>query len=533
MGLFDWLFGRPGAKQPPAPAPAPQAAASAAAPGAAKPQTTETKGPKPQPAKAPNLSASDFLPITRIDLKESAEQIERWGPWFGRRDLIPPADNPRTKLIDRGLVTQGLMTPEQLVEIHEVGAAMDRVRPIQFQIQAQIAQSGQAAIEANRQRKAEIKAQKKAASAERKKKRSEAIAQRRATDIFFLGRGVSGRLGERTSDETKLTQLGLPVLATPADLAQALGLPIPKLRWLAFHTEVASRVHYVCFTVPKKSGGTRLLSAPHRTLAAAQQWIFANIVGKLPVEPPAHGFTPGRSILTNAQPHVGKNVVVNLDLEGFFPSITFPRIRSVFFRLGYSPAVATILALLCTECPRKQVTYNGKIYHVALGPRGLPQGACTSPGLSNQATRRLDKRLAGLAKKLGLTYTRYADDITFSGNEELKDKVGYLMARIRHIAEAEGFAINENKSRVLRRNAAQTVTGIVVNDRPGVSRKDLRRLRAILHRARHEGLEAQNRAKRPNFRAWLEGMIAYVSMVRPEVGKRLRDQLAALAPKGA
>src|SRR5262249_53916269 len=147
---------------------------------------------------------------------------------------------------------------------------------------------------------------------------------------------------------------------------------------------------------------------------------------------------------------------------------------------------------------------------------------------SNQVARRLDKRLAGLGKKMGLTYTRYADDLTFSGNDELKGKVGYLMARVRHIAEAEGFAVNEKKSRVLRRNAAQTVTGIVVNDKPGVSRKEIRRLRAILHRARWEGLEAQNRAKRPNFRSWLEGKIAYVSMVRPEVGKRLRDQLATL-----
>jgi retron-type reverse transcriptase len=507
---------------PPAEPASPPAPVSAAAPVTAKPQAEK------KPAKAPNLTASDFLPMEREDLKAAAEKVTRWGPWFGRRDLIPPADDPRTKLIDRGLVTQGLLTPEQLVEIHQIGAEMDRVRPQYLHIQQQIAQSGQAAVEADRQRKAEIRAQKKAEAAERKKKRAEAIAHRKATDILFLGRGVSGRLGERTSDGEKLGKLALPVLATPADVAQALGLSIPKLRWLAFHTEVASRVHYVSFTVPKKSGGTRLLSAPHRTLAAAQQWIFDHIVSKLPVEPAAHGFVAGRSILTNAQPHSGKAVVVNLDLEGFFPSITFPRVRSVFFRLGYSPAVATILALLCTECPRKQVSYDGKSYHVALGPRGLPQGACTSPGLSNQVARRLDKRLAGLARKFNLTYTRYADDITFSGNEELKGRIGYLMARVRHLAQDEGFAVNEKKSRVLRRNTAQKVTGLVVNDRPSVSRKDIRRLRAILHRARLEGLDFQNREKRPHFRAWLEGKIAYVCMVRPEVGQRLREQYKAL-----
>ena len=114
--------------------------------------------------------------------------------------------------------------------------------------------------------------------------------------------------------------------------------------------------------------------------------------------------------------------------------------------------MATILALLCTECPRRLMEYDGVKYFVATGPRGLPQGACTSPGLSNQVARRLDRRLGGLAGKLGLIYTRYADDLTFSGDGELEGRVGYLMARVRHIAGDEGFAVNEAKSRVLRPN---------------------------------------------------------------------------------
>src|SRR4029078_13447271 len=133
-----------------------------------------------------------------------------------------------------------------------------------------------------------------------------------------------------------------------------------------------------------KSGGLRTLSAPHKGLAADQQWVLANILAKLPAEPAGHGFLTGKSILSNARAHVGQAVVVNLDLEDFFPSITFPRVRSVFQRAGYSPAAATVLALLCTESPRRTVEYDGKTYHVAVGPRGLPQGACTSPGLSNQ-----------------------------------------------------------------------------------------------------------------------------------------------------
>src|SRR5262249_50746130 len=150
-----------------------------------------------------------------------------------------------TKLIDRALVTHGLLTPEQLDEIHKVGAEMDRVRPDIIALRHQATKAGQAAVEAERAARAKVRQQKKAEAAERKKRRADEIARRRATDITFLGRGVSGRLGDRRSDPAKLQALGLPLISTPAELAQALGLSIPQLRWLAFHTEVASRVHYV------------------------------------------------------------------------------------------------------------------------------------------------------------------------------------------------------------------------------------------------------------------------------------------------
>jgi retron-type reverse transcriptase len=483
---------------------------------------------RPPPKKLPDLQAGDFLPIARDELKAAGQKMTSWGPWFGRRDLIPPADDERTKLIDRALVTHGLLSPEQLVEIHQVGAEMDRVRPSLARADQEAAAAGEAAVQAARERRAQLKQQRKAEAAERRRQRAAAIPRRHATDITFLGRGVSGPLGERVSDEAKLTTSGMPLLSTPADLARALGLAVPRLRWLAFHTDVASRVHYVSFTIPKKSGGVRTLSAPHRTLAAAQQWIRTEVVRRLPVEAPAHGFLAGRSIVSNAEQHSQRAVVVNMDLEDFFPSITFPRVRSVFQRAGYSPAVATILALLCTECPRKVVEYDGRRYHVAVGPRGLPQGASTSPGLSNQVARRLDRRLRGLAAKLGLTYTRYADDLTFSGGPDFATRVGYVMARVRHIARDEGFIVNEKKSRVMRRNSAQRVTGLVVNDGLGIGRKEVRRLRSILHHARTEGLDHQNRAGRPDFRAWLQGKIAYLSMVRPDVGARFQADFQAL-----
>jgi retron-type reverse transcriptase len=145
--------------------------------------------------------------------------------------------------------------------------------------------------------------------------------------------------------------------------------------------------------------------------------------------------------------------------------------------------------------------------------------------LSNLAARRLDSRLTGIARRLGWTYTRYADDMTFSKVGGVEG-IGYLLARVRHIAQDEGFAVNEAKTRVLKRAARQEVTGVVVNKRPGVPRKLYKRLRAILHRAKHEGLAAQNREKRPNFEAWVEGMIAYVSMVNEKQGRELAAGLA-------
>jgi retron-type reverse transcriptase len=149
--------------------------------------------------------------------------------------------------------------------------------------------------------------------------------------------------------------------------------------------------------------------------------------------------------------------------------------------------------------------------------------------LSNLAARRLDSRLNGIARKLGWQYTRYADDLSFSSSAEgSHERIGYLLARIRHIAQDEGFAVNETKTRVARQSTRQLVTGVVVNQRPGVERKTVRRIRAILHRAKREGLAAQNREKIPHFEAWLSGMIAYIHMVNPKQAAPLRAALDAL-----
>jgi retron-type reverse transcriptase len=532
MSLFDWMMRRNQRSGAEPIVPAAPENPGVSTPGSPPPAPPAAPTPAPEPPSADPYSAADFLPISRAEIVEAGKggALLR-NMWFGRRDLIPPADDPRTKIIDRALVSHGLLTPEELAEIHRVGDEMQRLKPDLNAIQLKAGLAGEAAVRAYREAKEKLKEKKKAEAAARKKHREADVKRRRETDIIFLGRGVSGRLHQRLSDEARLTELGLPVMHAPADVAKALGLSIKQLRWLAFHTEAATRTHYVKFQVPKKSGGTRTLSAPHRTLKNAQRWVYQEIVSRFPLSAAAHGFVPGRGIVTNATPHVGKPVVLNMDLEDFFPSISFYRVRHVFERHGYSGSVATVLALLCTECPRMTVEYAGTKYEVASGPRALPQGAPTSPGLSNQVARMLDKRLLGIAAKLGVTYTRYADDLTYSGGDELASKIGYLMARVRNIARDEGFAVNEKKSRVMRRSAAQTVTGVVVNDKPSVSRDEVRRLRAILHRAKSEGLDAQNREGRPNFRSWLEGKIAFVNMVRPDLGAKLRGAFEAVAGK--
>lgn len=524
LAIRLWQSRKPKSSPPPSPPIAPRPGDRPFTPPPIPPSATPRR-PPPQ-NKTLNLDAGLFTPVSAADAKKQARGI-KWN-WasvnFDRRDHIPAPTEPRTLLIDRAMVAQGLLTPEQLVEIHDAGSKMAELRPDL----AGIANVAEHAVAADQEERRRRKEQKIAESAERKRKHAEAVIKRKATDIVFLGRGVSGGLADRRANVEKLQQLGLPVLATAADLAKALVLEIPRLRWLAYHSEACTLTHYVRFTIPKKSGGTRELAAPHRDMARCQLWIKLNILDRIPLHAAAHGFVAHRGTMSNAVPHVRRDVVVNADLKDFFPTITFPRVKGIFQELGYSPAVATILALLCTECPRQRVTYAGRELHVATGPRALPQGACTSPALSNLAARGLDARLTGLARKLGWDYTRYADDLTFSTTGEPAQKTAWILARLRHIAQEENFTVNEAKTRVQRQNAQQTVTGIVVNKRPNIPRETLRRLRAILHRAKTEGLAAQNRENHPHFDAWVGGMIAYVQMVNPERGRKLKAEFDAL-----
>ncbi|MGL5094899.1 MAG: reverse transcriptase family protein, partial [Planctomycetia bacterium] len=344
--------------------------------------------------------------------------------------------------------------------------------------------------------------------------------------------GLAGGVADPADpgDPEKLTAAGLPVLCDVVQIAAALSISVPRLRWLTYHRRSAALVHYHRFTIPKKTGGVRAISAPKADLARAQRWIFHNILRHVSIREEAHGFAAGRNILTNALPHVGRKTVVNLDLKDFFPSIGFRRVKGLFRSFGYSEQAALIFALLCTEAPRTAAVVDGGKVFVAMGDRVLPQGACTSPAVTNILCRTLDKRLAGLAKAADCSYTRYADDLTFSTSGG--GRVQRLIRAARKIVADEGFVENADKTRVMRNGVRQEVTGIVVNDRPTLPREERRRLRAVLHNAAKHGLESQNKSGRSDFASYLTGKVAYASMVDPSTAERWKDALkSALAAR--
>ena len=308
------------------------------------------------------------------------------------------------------------------------------------------------------------------------------------------------------TDAAQLERYGLPLWQTEEDVAAALSLSVGQFRHLSQHRLRETVPHYVTFAIPKRTGGERLIHAPKRRLKAVLRALDRLLISKLPKSEHAHGFVKRRSIATNAAPHVGKAVVLHFDIKNCFPTIHFGRVRGLLIALGYSYPVAASLAVLMTEAPRQPVDINGTLYQVPTGPRVCVQGAPTSPGLCNAILLRLDHRLAGLARKHGFAYTRYVDDLTFSGND--LGKVAKFLKLVPSIVAAEGFAVNGEKTRILRAGRRQAVTGVIVNKAMGLSRQERRKLRAALHRQK-TARDADGMGERLR----LHGKLAYLFML--------------------
>ncbi len=326
----------------------------------------------------------------------------------------------------------------------------------------------------------------------------------------------------------------LPRLATVGDLADWLRVDVPFLQWMADTGDRNNRSgeprlqHYSRRVVVKRDGAVRLLEAPKQHLKHMQRQIAREILALVPLHPAVHGFCKGRSVVSFAAPHAGKDAVLRLDLQDFFPAISGPRVQALWRTLGYPEHVADLLGALCTATvprgfwrarPEEVGTDEWERARLLYARPHLPQGAPTSPAVANLCAFRLDRRLAALAEASGCTYTRYADDLAFSG----AGAFGRLALRVAAIADEEGFRVQHRKTKVMRQSQRQQLAGITVNVRPSLPRSAVDSLKATLVNCVRHGPASQNREGHANFRAFLAGAVAYVAMVQPARGARLRE----------
>jgi Reverse transcriptase (RNA-dependent DNA polymerase). len=300
---------------------------------------------------------------------------------------------------------------------------------------------------------------------------------------------------------------------------KAKPISITQLNYYAFATYQNDNC-YQSFEIKKKSGGTRTISAPVKGLKAIQRsinYIFEQVYRP---DKSAYGFVKGKSVVDNASVHTGQHYVYNIDLKDFFPSIDQQRI---FARLKGKPfclpaEIATIISNLCCRyMPVERKTADG-IYETVT-KSVLPQGAPTSPILSNIICERLDKRMSDLSRSYNVRYTRYADDMTFSSMYNTFKDNGDFVNSIHSIIEEEHFRLNTGKTRLQSDNRRQEVTGLIVNSKVNVYQTYVKYIRVWLHLSEKIGLEkaqeifAQKIGKR-NIISVLEGKLLYLKMVK-------------------
>jgi hypothetical protein len=342
-------------------------------------------------------------------------------------------------------------------------------------------------------------------------------------------------------------QWNVLALDSAGALADWLWLDSGELEWFADLKGLGRKRcnpllrHYQYRILEKRSGGIRLLEMPKPRLKEIQRQILARILDKVPSHPAAHGFIKGRSIETFVAPHVGQRVILRMDLREFFPSISGARIQTFFRMAGYPETIADLLGGLCTNSTPWDIWSKPGFYIDRLELREardlylrphLPQGAPSSPALANICAYRLDCRLTGLAHSAGATYTRYADDLAFSGDREFEARVERFSTHVAAIALEEGFRVHYRKTRIMRKGVRQHLAGLVANERVNVMRTDFDLLKAILTNCVRRGPESQNREGHPFFRAHLEGRVGFMETINPGKGKRLRAILQQIEWQG-
>ena len=326
----------------------------------------------------------------------------------------------------------------------------------------------------------------------------------------------------------------LPSLTSKLELAEWLGVTSAEVDWLtrSRRDRPVEKEHYRYRWVPRP-GRPRLFEIPRLRLKQAQRKL-TELFAAIPPHAAAHGFVPGRSVASCLEPHVGQEVVLRMDLRHFFPSIRRGRVMAMLRDFGYPQLVAQLIARLVTATVPKPILEEARplcgeqafeVLSHALGQPHLPQGAPTSPVIANLVAWKLDRRLAGLAEKVGAKNTRYADDLIFSGDRLFGRGLAKFRELVLAIAIDEGFFIRHHKTRTMRRGGRQIAAGLVMNQRLNVPREDYDQLRAILHNCAREGLASQNRDEHPDFLAHLKGRVAYVAATNAERGRKLRGLL--------
>lgn len=295
----------------------------------------------------------------------------------------------------------------------------------------------------------------------------------------------------------------VPVIFDKEHLSCLMGM---KLKTLSYYFMNKDKFYKVT-KIPKRNGKYREISMPSYNLKKIQRWILDNILYKVKISDSACGFVRGKSIFNNAVPHIGKDFVVNIDIQDFFPSINLDQIFIMFYKLGYTKELSFIFASL--------LSYKGV----------LPQGSPASPYIANIIVKNIDRRIEGLCNKFEVSYTRYADDITLSGSVEV---IKYIET-VKKIIQEEGFIINENKVKIQHKFYRQEVTGLVVNKTVKVKKEFKRKLRQHIYYCKKYGvyqhLKHNNLESKSFYKEYLYGHAYFIKMVEPDVGNIFIKQL--------
>ncbi|MFZ2300383.1 MAG: reverse transcriptase family protein [Gallionella sp.] len=338
-----------------------------------------------------------------------------------------------------------------------------------------------------------------------------------------------------------IQSFNVPVIFSLSHLANLSNTRYSDLHAFVSRNITHANYPYKSFPISKRTGGKRWISIPVPPLMAVQRWIAQNILNNIQPHKAAFAYVIDRRVKDHAEKHCAAEWVLKVDIKDFFSNISERQIYEVFQKLGYPKLLAFEMGRLCTRATprRKGRKWNNQwsdreivgYYCGAVG--SLPQGAPTSPALSNLVCIEMDKQLEALSIEVGATYSRYADDLCFSFSNSTRVEVFEVKKRISKILWENGFQENSKKTSIIPPGARKIVTGLLVNgERPSVPREIRDKIRAHLYYSKKLGIpkHCMNRGFRSiiGFRNHLYGLIGYVHSINPQQSQRFLVQFSEL-----